>query len=136
MITLVDEITDRKGRQAQGWLFFDAQCHFCTRIARWLAPILARRGLGTAPLQDPRVGALLGVSRQDLLKELRFLLSDGTNFAGARAVVAVAREIWWGRPFVWLAGVPGMMRVLDAGYKWIAERRGCVGHACELPSGS
>jgi predicted DCC family thiol-disulfide oxidoreductase YuxK len=131
MITLVDEVTDRKGRQARGWLFFDAQCGFCTRIARWLAPIVARRGLGVAPLQDPRVGALLGMSRNELLKELRFLLSDGRNYGGARAVVAVAREIWWGKPLVWLAGLPGMMRVLDAGYKRIAARRGCVAETCE-----
>ena len=101
MITLVDEITDRKGRQARGWLFFDAECRFCTRIARWIAPILLPRGLGVAPLQDPRVGALLGMKQEELLTELRFLLSDGTNFGGARAVVAVAREIWWARGFVW-----------------------------------
>jgi predicted DCC family thiol-disulfide oxidoreductase YuxK len=132
MITLVDEITDRKGRQARGWLFFDAQCGFCTRIARWLAPILGRRGLGVAPLQDPRVGALLGISRDELLKELRFLLSDGTQFGGAGAVLAVAREIWWARPLVWIAALPGMMRVLDAGYKSVAGRRGCVAENCEV----
>ena len=132
MITLVDEITDRKGRQARGWLFFDAQCGFCTKIARWLAPILARRGLGVAPLQDPRVGALLGISRDELLKELRFLLSDGTQFGGARAVLAVAREIWWARPLVWISGLPGMMSVLDTGYKSVASRRGCVAENCEL----
>jgi predicted DCC family thiol-disulfide oxidoreductase YuxK len=136
MITLVDEITDRKGRQARGWLFFDAECRFCTRIARWIAPILLSRGLDVAPLQDPRVGALLGLKREELLTELRFLLSDGTNFGGARAVVAVAREIWWARPFVWLAALPGMMPVLDVGYRWIAERRGCVSQACELRSRS
>jgi predicted DCC family thiol-disulfide oxidoreductase YuxK len=136
MITLVDEITDRKGRQARGWLFFDAECRFCTRMARSIAPILLPRGLGVAPLQDPRVGALLGMEREELLTELRFLLSDGTNFGGARAVVAVAREIWWGRPLVWLAALPGMMPVLDAGYKWIAVRRGCVSQACELRSRS
>ena len=132
MITLVDEFTDRKGRHARGWLFFDAECGFCTRIARWLAPILARRGLGAAPLQDPRVSALLGMTRNELLKELRFLLSDGRNYGGARAVVAVAREIWWARPFVWLAAIPGMMRVLDAGYKWVAAQRGCVAEASEV----
>ena len=136
MITLVDEITDRKGRQARGWLFFDAECGFCTRIVRSIAPILLTRGLGVAPLQDPRVGALLGIKREELLNELRFLLSDGTNFGGARAVVAVAREIWWARPFVWLAALPGMMPALDSGYKWIAERRGCVSQTCELRSRS
>jgi predicted DCC family thiol-disulfide oxidoreductase YuxK len=131
MITLVDEISDRKGRQARGWLFFDAECGFCTRIARWLAPILARRGLGVAALQDERVGALLGMSRSELLKELRFLLGDGTSFGGARAVLAVAREVWWARPMVWLAALPGMMRVLDAGYKWVAGRRGCAAQSCD-----
>jgi predicted DCC family thiol-disulfide oxidoreductase YuxK len=131
MITLADEFTDRKEKTARGWLFFDAECKFCTRIARWIAPILLPRGLGVAPLQDPRVGALLGMKREESLTELRFLLSDGTSFGGARAVVAVAREIWWARPLVWVAALPGMMPVLDAGYKWIAERRGCVGATCE-----
>ena len=62
MISLASEFTDGKGRHARGWLFFDAECRFCTRIARWLAPILQRRGLAVAPLQDVRVGALLGLS--------------------------------------------------------------------------
>jgi predicted DCC family thiol-disulfide oxidoreductase YuxK len=131
MITLIDEFTDSKGRQARGWLFFDAECGFCTRIARWLAPVLARRGFAVAPLQDPRVGALLGMNRAELLNELRFLLSDGRNFGGARAVVAVAREIGWARPFVWLAALPGMMRLLDLGYRWVASKRGCVNETCE-----
>jgi|SRR4029077_5376633 len=131
MITLIDEFTDRKGRQARGWLFFDVECGFCTRIARWLAPILKRRGLGVAPLQDPRVGALLGLNRAELLSELRFLLSDGRSFGGARAVVAVAGEIGWARPLVWIAASPGMMRLLDASYRWIASKRGCVSQTCE-----
>ena len=132
MITLADEFTDRKERRARGWLFFDAECGFCTRIARWLAPILRRQGLGVAALQDPRVGALLRLSRAELLKELRFLLSDGTQFGGARAVLSVAREIWWARPLVWLAALPGMMRLLDGGYKWVAAKRGCAAEGCEV----
>jgi hypothetical protein len=32
---------------------------------------------------------------------------------------------------VWLAALPGMMRVLDAGYKWVAGRRGCAAQSCE-----
>src|ERR1700757_2315403 len=102
MITLADEFTDRKERTARGWLFFDADCRFCTRIAKWLPPILRRRRPGVAPLQDPRVGALLGMPRSELLKELRFLMSDGTHAGGANAVLSVAREIWWARPLVWL----------------------------------
>ena len=136
MISLASEFTDGKGRHARGWLFYDAQCGFCTRIARWLAPILHRRGLAVAPLQDPRVGALLGMSQTELLREMRFLLSDASQYGGADAVVAVAREIWWARPLVWIAKIPGMMPRLRAAYRWIASRRSCAAEACPLPLAS
>jgi predicted DCC family thiol-disulfide oxidoreductase YuxK len=126
LISLASEYTDGKGRHARGWFFFDAQCGFCTQTARWLAPVLERRGFGVAPLQDPRVAALLGMTRQELLRELRFVLSDGSLFSGAGAVLAVAREVWWARPLVWLAKTPGVMSVLQAGYLQIAAQRRCV----------
>jgi predicted DCC family thiol-disulfide oxidoreductase YuxK len=134
MISLTSEFTDGKGRHARGWLFFDADCRFCTRIAQWLAPILERRGLALAPLQDPRVGALLGLSRNDLLRELRFLLSDGTQSGGADAVLALAREIWWARPLVWPSKLPGIMDALHRGYRWIAARRQCTSVSCRAQS--
>ena len=130
MISLADEYTDGKGRHARGWLFFDAECGFCTRLARWIAPILSRRGMSVAPLQDPRVGALLGMARNDLMRELRFLWSDGTQYGGADAVLAVAREIWWGRPLVWFSELPGAMRLLHSGYRWVAARRSCSAVQC------
>lgn len=132
MISLASEYTDGKGRHARGWLFFDAQCGFCTKFARWLAPVLARRGMATAALQDARVGALLGMSDKELLRELRFVLSDGRQFGGAQALVAMAREIWWARPLVWLSKVPGMMTLLDKAYEGVAARRSCVGSRCTV----
>ena len=126
MISLASEYTDGKGRHARGWLFFDAECGFCTRSARWIAPILGRRGMAVAPLQDPRVSALLGIKNEDLLRELRFLLSNGRQFGGADAVVAVAREIWWARPLVWFARFPGAMNLLHSSYRWVAEQRSCA----------
>jgi predicted DCC family thiol-disulfide oxidoreductase YuxK len=133
MISLTSEFTDGKGRHARGWLFFDAECAFCTRIARWLAPILERRGLAVAPLQDARVGALLGMPREELLREMRLLLSDGRQFGGADAAVALAREIWWARPLLWLARIPGMMEVFRSGYRQMAIHRSCAAHACPAP---
>jgi predicted DCC family thiol-disulfide oxidoreductase YuxK len=132
MISLSSEYTDGKGRQASGWLFYDADCAFCTRIARWLEPILARRGLAVAPLQDPRVGPLLGLSPEELLRELKFLLSDGRQFGGASAVMAVAQHIWWARPLVWLSRIPCMKPILAAGYLWVAARRKCPSISCEV----
>jgi len=126
MISLADEYTDRKGRHANGWLFYDADCTFCTKIAFALAPILNKRGLAIAPLQDPRVGPLLGLSPDELLRELRFLLSDGQQFGGANAVIAVAQQIGWARPLVWLSKFPGMMPLLAAAYRWVAAQRSCA----------
>ena len=134
MISLASEFTDGKGRHARGWLFFDAECGFCTRTARWLRPILECRGLAVAPLQDPRVGALLGLPKSELLRELRFLLSDGSQYGGADAVLAVAHEIWWARPLVWLGKFPGMVDVLRRGYRWVAAQRSCAAVACHPQS--
>ncbi len=112
MISLASEFTDAKGRHARGWVFYDAECGFCTRIARWLAPILRRRGLDVAPLQDPRVRDLLGLSQSELLREMRVVMADGTHRGGADAAVALAHEIWWARPLVWLARAPKSSRCL------------------------
>jgi predicted DCC family thiol-disulfide oxidoreductase YuxK len=126
MISLTSDFTDSKGRHARGWLFFDADCAFCTKVVRALAPTLQKRGFALAPLQDPRVGPLLGLSQTELLREMRLLQSDGRQFGGADAAVALAREIWWAQPLVWLAALPGMMPMLRSAYRWIAARRHCA----------
>jgi predicted DCC family thiol-disulfide oxidoreductase YuxK len=87
--------------------------------------------LAVAPLQDVRVGALLGLPKSELLRELRFLLADGKQTGGADAVLALAREIWWARPLVWVGNLPGMMAVLRRGYRWVAARRSCAAMRCE-----
>ena len=131
MISLTSEFTDAKGRHARGWFFFDAECGFCTRIARVLAPIVRRRGMDVAPLQDPRVRALLGLSKTDLMREMRVVMAEGTHSGGADAAVALAREFWWARPLVWLARVPVVMTALRRIYRWIAIRRHCTAAHCE-----
>ena len=132
MISLASEFTDGKGRHARGWLFFDAECAFCTRIAQWLAPTLQRRGLGIAPLQDARVGALLGLSQTQLMREMRVLLPEGRQYGGADAAVALAGNFWWGRPVAWLAKVPGMKKSLRRAYRWFAGRRRCSAETCKI----
>lgn len=130
MISLASDFTDGKGRHARGWLFFDAECEFCTRVAKWVAPALARRRIGIAPLQDSRVGALLGLSGDELMREMRLLREDGRQWGGADAAIELAREIWWARPLAWIARVPGAMAILRAGYRWIAAHRKCAAVSC------
>jgi len=125
MISLASEMTESKGRHARGWVFYDADCEFCRRTARWLARPLYKRGLAIAPLQDPRVAALLGLTREQLLQAIRLVMSDGNQYVGADAFVELARELWWGRPVVWVSKVPGGATVLRAGYDWVARHRRC-----------
>lgn len=125
MISLTSDLTDGKGRHAQGWLFYDAECAFCTRFAKLLARTTRRRGLAIAPLQDPRVGILLGLSQRKLLREIRFVSADGTRRSGANALIALANELWWARPLAWIAIIPGGTRTLNVFYEWIARRRKC-----------
>ena len=131
MISLASEFTDGKGRHARGWFFFDAECGFCTQIARWLWPILRSRGIDVAPLQDARVGALLGMSQGQLLREMRVILNDGGQYGGADAAVALAQEIWWARPLAWFAKIPGAMKLLHRAYHSIAARRHSAATHCD-----
>lgn len=133
MISLTAELTDAKGMHARGFLFYDAECDFCVKLARWVAPLLKRRGIALAPLQDPRVAALLGLAPSELLRELRLVLSGDGPYGGADAVVGVAREIWWAQPVVWISKLPGGMRQLRKLYRWVAQRRKCAAAHCDLP---
>jgi predicted DCC family thiol-disulfide oxidoreductase YuxK len=125
MISLASELTDSKGRHARAWLFFDRECEFCARMAAWLSRPMKSRGLAVAPLQDPRVGVLLGLSREELRRAIRFVVADGKQYLGADAMLAVARELWWARPLLWLSNAPGMLPVMRAGYRWVAQWRRC-----------
>lgn len=132
MISLASEMTDSKSRHARGWLFFDAECEFCTRIAMWLIAPMNRHGLAVAPLQDPRVGALLGLSREELLSAIRFVSEDGGRYSGADAVLAVMRELPWTRPLLWMARVPGTIAIMRLGYRWVAQHRRCPAEGCTV----
>ncbi|HTR27024.1 MAG TPA: DCC1-like thiol-disulfide oxidoreductase family protein [Terriglobales bacterium] len=134
MISLVSELTDRKSRHARGWLFYDAECAFCTRIAHFLAGPMRRRRLAVAALQDPRVGALLGLPREELLCAVRFVFEDGRHCAGADALLAVAGELWWARPLASAARIPGMLPALRAGYRWGSAQWNCHANYCAAAS--
>jgi predicted DCC family thiol-disulfide oxidoreductase YuxK len=130
MISLTSEFTDAKGRHARGWLFYDAECGFCTKLARWVAPILANRGFALSPLQDSRVAGLLGLPPSELLREIQLVSENGQQCGGADAIVALAREIWWAAPLVWFSRLPGATRALRGGYEWVAAHRECAGAKC------
>jgi predicted DCC family thiol-disulfide oxidoreductase YuxK len=134
MISLSAEMTDTKGRHAaRGWVFFDRDCSICTSLARRFRRTLEKRGFGLAALQDPRVAALLGLPPEELLREMRVITSEGEIYSGAEAIVYLAGQIWWAWPLFAAARIPGVSRILDAGYRWFADHRPCSSGTCSLP---
>jgi predicted DCC family thiol-disulfide oxidoreductase YuxK len=133
MISLSSEMTDAKGRHAlRGWVFFDRDCSICNSLARRLRRPLESRGYGLAALQDPRVQSLLALPPEDLLREMRVATTEGKIYGGAEAVIYLARQFWWAWPLYAAARLPGVPRILDAGYRWFADHRPCSSNSCSL----
>lgn len=127
---MTTEITDIKN--ARGCVLFDAECLFCTRLAKRFAPLLHRHGFALTPLQTPWVVNLLGRPKGNAWSEMLLLTPGGTTFGGADALIEFTKVISWARPLYWLACVPGVKLGLRAAYAWVAHRRLCFGGACRV----
>jgi predicted DCC family thiol-disulfide oxidoreductase YuxK len=130
MISLASDLTDGKGRHARGWLFFDRDCRICAGLASVLAAPMKRRGLALAPLQDPRVGTLLGITPHELMRAIRFVSGDGRQTMGVDALLSVLREFGWARPVIWLSRIPGVLQVLRGGYGLVTRFGRCAAQPC------
>jgi len=129
-------VTQWVAEPPRGWILYDADCGFCTRWAWRLARIgrVGSRGFHLAPLQAPWVRQRLGMSQVDLLHEMRVLTVDDALYGGADAMVFLARQVWWTRPFMVVTRVPGVMALLRWAYRWVARSRHRLSAACALPA--
>jgi len=117
----------------RGRILYDGDCRSCAGAAKRFERIFRRRGFLFLPLQTDWVMKRLDLEPGAPLEEMRVLTSDGRDVGGADAVIFLGRQIWWVWPFVALARLPGMHKLLDRGYRWIAAHRGCDHIACNLP---
>jgi len=118
--------TNRINDPPSGLIFYDGQCPSCRGLADRFETRLRRRGFRLVPLQADGVQERLGLSPEELLHELRVLMVDGRLLGGADALIYLAGQIWWARPFYLAARIPGMKPLLRWGYGHLAERRYCV----------
>ena len=116
----------------RGWILYDVDCRSCAASAGGFDQIFRRRGFLFLPLQTNWVMQRLDLEPGTPLKETHVLTSDGRDIGGADAVTFLGRQIWWAWPFVALARLPGMGKLLDRGYLWIAAHRGCDHIGCEI----
>ena len=114
----------------RGWVLYDGACPSCCRLARFAEKLLTRRGFDLAPLQSPWVTECLDLNEQDLLAALRVITLDGRAYAGADALLFLARHIWWACPLTALGLLPGSRPLFRGIYAFWARRR-CRGN-CAL----
>jgi predicted DCC family thiol-disulfide oxidoreductase YuxK len=124
---------DRESESSfRGWILYDGDCPSCTASARQFDRIFRRRGFFFLPLQTEWVMQQLGLERGAPLEEMLVLTNEGQDIAGADAVIFLARQTWWAWPVVAFAQLPGVHKLLDRSYRWIAAHRGCDHCACEV----
>ena len=128
-----ETVAPQTNRSFGGWILYDRACPSCTASARRFDRIFRRRGFLFLPLQTSWVMKRLDLEPGAPVEEMRVLTADGRDIGGADAMIFLARQIWWARPFAALAQLPGMHKLLDRRYRWIAAHRGCDHITCKLP---
>ena len=118
------------GPSDSSWIFYDAGCPFCTRLAAHLTRLLAGRGFRLLPLQTPGTAERLGVTTHDLLAEMHLVTATGQRLRGADAFLEITRHIWWALPIAALAHLPGARPLLRRLYSRLAAHRHCLGGRC------
>jgi len=116
----------------RGWILYDDSCGVCRRWVALFANTLRRHGFGLAPLQAAWVRDELALEPDRLLDDLRLLLADGRQLAGADVYRHVMRCIGWAWPLYLFSITPGLRRVFDGSYRTFAANRHRVAGACGL----
>lgn len=119
------------------FLYYDADCGFCTMTARWLDRLDILGSLEFRTALD--AGARHAGLRQYNLDQAVYLLTPaGTAYGGFYAVRQLALRLpllWPLGPLLW---IPGSAFFGVRLYRWVAEHRGgfsrCTGRSCQIPA--
>jgi len=112
-------------------VFYDGGCPICRRQAGHWERRDRRRKLRFIDISDPSFSARRhGLDPDRVRQSIHVKTADGRLFRGIDAV----RMIWTAFPPMWgaaaLSGLPGIHRLLGAGYRAIARNRHRLGGAC------
>jgi predicted DCC family thiol-disulfide oxidoreductase YuxK len=114
----------------QGWVLYDGDCAFCVRWLHLWSPVLRRRGFEIDKLQAEWVQESLGMTSEEIVRDIRLLTAGGATYAGAEVYLYIARRIWWAWPFGFLFSLPGFNLLIWVGYRWFAANRNCISGQC------
>ena len=121
----IAKLADGAEAWPRGWVLYDGDCALCRKWVARFERTLTVRGFDLAPLQSPWVIECLDLPEHELLSRMRVLTRDGRDFAGADALVCLARHVWWAWPFALAAHLPFGMPALRRAYDFVAQHRHC-----------
>ena len=116
-----------------GWVLYDGECSFCTRVVKFWEPVLRSRGFQLDALQSEWVTKAIPMPLDELLHDIRLLTPEGKLVSGADVYLYAARRIWWLWPFFVVFSLPGFHALLWGVYRRVAANRYCISGACRLP---
>ena len=76
---------------AAGRVLYDGDCAFCVRWLRLWSPTLRRHGFEIDTLQADWTPKALGITRNEVLRDIRLLTTAGEAYAGADVYLYIAR---------------------------------------------
>ena len=109
-----------------GTLYFDGDCHLCTRGVTRLKAWLAKRGVAIEPFPSGP-----GIAPP---AEMRLHCCDGRELGGADAALAVVGARGLGKLLARVGRLPGIFALLNVAYRWVAARRHCQNGSCQVPA--
>ena len=139
------------GAGEQLTVLYDGNCRLCMATVERLRGIGSRASLRFISLQEldgrdaPAMPAIGDIPQERLMERMHAIDGEGRVYAGSDAVVRILRTVPYFGFAGWLYRLPGMSRLGDAVYRYVARRRydwfgrtdeGCSSGSCELPRGS
>lgn len=133
------------GRRKRLTLLYDGECRLCLQSVEIIRRMKTDADIRMLPLQEAAAEELpAGVGSEQLLAELHVLDGEGRLHRGAEALVRIIQTVPAWRWLAVLYRVPGLKRLADWGYRFIAKHRyrlfgkagphTCGSGACRLPS--
>ena len=89
--------------EPKGWVLYDGACGLCSRWVPFWENTLNKRGFRIAPLQAGWVAEKIHLSQDDLVADLRLLLTTGEQMRGAQVYRYLMRRIWLAMPLYLLS---------------------------------
>jgi predicted DCC family thiol-disulfide oxidoreductase YuxK len=104
-------------------VLFDGSCHFCTATVELLGILDWQHHLHCLPFQAPGIPQAYGLTVAQCEQAVWSISADGSNSQGAQAVSAVLDTIVGLPLFRILYQLPGISRIEDKVYGWVANHR-------------